>query len=902
MKRHFPDKIRFQWPWRSYQQRVLSELSAHLKDNCLHVVAAPGSGKTVLGLEVIRRLGAPAVILAPTVAIRDQWIERFLGLFCSDVAEAQQYVSYELTAPALITASTYQGLHRLCTGKSQPQEADEVQRQDPENASTGPTVQVDELAALLKKASVSTLVVDEAHHLRNEWWRVLIALKQALGKPTIVALTATPPYDVPPAEWEKYKQLCGPVDAEISVPQLVGEKNLCPHQDYVYISTPDADELGRLERFRIDTQQQIDALCEDRAFLAVLQNHPFIARPQAYLSQVSSDVEFFTAVAIFLHHVGAGPRRLFRALGIRPAQVPPLTTAWMETLLTGMLYTYRKDFTDSEAVLKAIESALHAAGAIERRKVFLETNEELSQLLATSLSKLKSIVEIVRLENATLKEKLRMVILTDFIRREVLPRSADTSNPIDKIGVAPLFEILRREELPGVRLGVLSGSMILLPSDTAEPTRTIARDMGIEPDRIDTTPLPHDPRYVTVRIAGADRHKSVTLITRLFRAGGVNVLIGTKSLLGEGWDAPSINTLVLASFVGSYMLSNQMRGRAIRSLSSDPDKIANIWHLLCVEADTEQFDDDFETLTRRFKSFEGVTYDQPVIQNGMDRLGLGRLPFSAAAIQERNTRTLTQAVDRTGMARQWQTALAMAAEQMVEHLYVPLGALPRRLVLRNGLVAFLTEASIVLTSLGMFLLRSTRVDSGAGWRGLSAGISGVALAVLAVLLLPRVGKRIWLVLLHLRPAWSLRCVGKIVLDSLIQAEQIKTDQEDMKIRCSADPDRAWCRLAGATTYEKSLFLDALEEVLGPAEDPRYVLTAKGPLDWLLGKTYYSIPREPARNKELAESFARLWKRRIGPAQAVYTRSDEGRIILLQARAAHLATATEHRTERVRIWQ
>ena len=48
---------------------------------------------------------------------------------------------------------------------------------------------------------------------------------------TIVALTATPPYDVSPFEWQPYEELCGPVDAEVSVPELVLEGDLCPHQD-----------------------------------------------------------------------------------------------------------------------------------------------------------------------------------------------------------------------------------------------------------------------------------------------------------------------------------------------------------------------------------------------------------------------------------------------------------------------------------------------------------------------------------------------------------------------------------------------------------------------------------------------------------------------------------------------
>ena len=53
--KNFPASVEFVWPWRNYQGRVLSELDLHLDDNHLHIIAAPGSGKTVLGLEVVRR-------------------------------------------------------------------------------------------------------------------------------------------------------------------------------------------------------------------------------------------------------------------------------------------------------------------------------------------------------------------------------------------------------------------------------------------------------------------------------------------------------------------------------------------------------------------------------------------------------------------------------------------------------------------------------------------------------------------------------------------------------------------------------------------------------------------------------------------------------------------------------
>ena len=48
------------------------------------------------------------------------------------------------------------------------------------------------------------------------------------------------------------------------------------------------------------------------------------------------------------------------------------------------------------------------------------------------------------------------------------------------------------------------------------------------------------------------------MITELFTCGQINVLVGTKSLLGEGWDSPCINSLILATYVGSFMLSSAL--------------------------------------------------------------------------------------------------------------------------------------------------------------------------------------------------------------------------------------------------------------------------------------------------------------------------------------------------------
>ena len=69
------------------------------------------------------------------------------------------------------------------------------------------------------------------------------------GRCSGISLTATPPYDATPAQWERYCKVCGPVDEEISVPELVKEGSLCPHQDYVYFNYPSREEEQRLNAF-----------------------------------------------------------------------------------------------------------------------------------------------------------------------------------------------------------------------------------------------------------------------------------------------------------------------------------------------------------------------------------------------------------------------------------------------------------------------------------------------------------------------------------------------------------------------------------------------------------------------------------------------------------------------------
>src|SRR5262249_49628298 len=67
---------------RPYQQMALDafETDRAAGRTSTHIVAPPGSGKTVVGLAIVRRLGVPALVLAPTATIQQQWSDK-LTLF-----------------------------------------------------------------------------------------------------------------------------------------------------------------------------------------------------------------------------------------------------------------------------------------------------------------------------------------------------------------------------------------------------------------------------------------------------------------------------------------------------------------------------------------------------------------------------------------------------------------------------------------------------------------------------------------------------------------------------------------------------------------------------------------------------------------------------------------------------
>lgn len=878
--------MQFRGHWRDYQQRVLDELDALLSDDRLHVVAAPGSGKTVLGLEIMRRLARPALILAPTRTVRDQWSSRLQELFLSEPA-ASGLIGDRLDDPGAVCVVTYQALHAYWAGDAN---------------------RFGDLVKRLQALGGVTLILDEAHHLRREWWVALQALTGSLSDAHIVALTATPPYDAPYSEWARYEAMCGPIDLEIGIPELVRNGDLCPHQDQVVFSDPGPDALDLLDRRRERVSALLSDLRSDSELLDALEAHPWLKDPGSHVEEILEAPEMLSAILVLLASSGRRlPKAPLRLLGVKPSEMPQPAPFWLEVLLEGILFRFPDKFPIRPEREAAIRSLLQECGLIEGGHVRLRESRSIFTLMAGSLAKLESIVRIAREETANLRDDLRLVILSDHIRLGEMSRAGASDYQPGKLGVIPIFETLRRAQLGGQRIAVLTGTLVVLPSASIEFLHKLA---GTEIEGLQLEKVGAWPDHVVLKATGAIAQRLVELVTRLFCEGGITILVGTQSLLGEGWDAPAINSLVLASNSAAFMLSNQMRGRAIRIDHQRPDKVANIWHLATVEPSTLgrfELDDylnwgalndssvignDRDLLERRFEAFVGISNDGSLqIEGGIARLGL------LDRIDSSNGKIFAIAKDRAAIAETWKRSLGEAPRQAhTREIAAPTYA-PRGLAWYDT-IRWLGASS--LSSAGFAVaneLRHFQSTERLGWSGMT--IAGIAFLAA----LPFLARAVFLTFRNGSLEGSVRQVAKTVLVSFYRAELIGADEfrkADVEVRKDLS---GVCEvfISGVTRATEHALIEAIAEILGPTQNPRYLLVRRNWLGPLRRTDYLPVPTALGARKEFAEIFHDEWKARVGSSQLLFTRTATGRLTLLRARARSFAAGFRRAVDRRTAW-
>lgn len=660
--------LQFRGKWRDYQERVLLHAQQYLKDGKIHIVAAPGSGKTTLGIELIRRLGAPCLIFSPSITIRQQWLMRIQEGFLTEQADPQEILSNNLKQMKQMTATTYQALYSAMkreqgtleedSGEAAEEDAaaseavDGVDAADSKVAAGGVTEEADgeketeqvdyrdfDIFKAVKEAGITTICLDEAHHLRSEWWKALETFLDKLPDMKIIALTATPPYDSTPAQWKRYIDMCGPIDEEIFTPELVREGSLCPHQDYVYFNWPTREEEAYVREHQKRMQMQVQKMMADETLRRIVSSHQGLMHPEEYSERFLDKPEYFTALLVYCQAKG-----------------------------------------------------------------------------------------------------------------------------------------------------------------------------------------------------------------------------------------------ILATYVGSFMLSNQMRGRAIRTDREQPDKTGNIWHLACIfpkergqqsNTDTEG---DYEMLERRFESFLGVSCREDVIESGIGRLDIPKIT-SKYEVDKANRMMLERAKDRNALRQRWNQSLQEVRNQMEIEQIDEIAAKE----IETGYIFINAVCIEIIQVILAILLMSGRMMAQKLGNHPAFLLLGIALLAAFAGIVYQ-GIRLFK---FSTPARRMKQLSKAMLDALRECGELEDGAHCRTEVESFNGFVVGTWLKGGTTRDKTTYSACMEELWGVIDNPRYLLIREKIFG--TSRECYSVPEIFGRQKERALIFEKHMKRALGPYHEVYTRTPEGRKLLLKER-------------------
>ncbi|GAA2977137.1 superfamily II DNA or RNA helicase [Microbacterium terrae] len=629
---------RFTGTLRHYQADALARVG---DAGPLHIVAPPGSGKTLLGLLLAARRGGRAVVLAPTTTIRGQWAATAASLAPAG-AEA---VSEDSATPSDLTALTYQALSVLdeanplerlarqrwvadleASGRSADAAAawlDDLQatneraytsgvsrrsrslrrrlaREDPSVLESALHPNARALVDRLVAHGVETVVLDECHHLLDHWAMVvalLVArLREAGRSPLVIGLTATLPSPDDAEEYDNYTSLLGDVDYEVPTPAVVREGNLAPYRDLVRFVEPVDSELAFL-RSRAEGLQVLIRLtfARDAGLAHVIDTlQPPLPEPDA----PSTD-----------------------PLQPSPPPPPPLDAAALVDARLALAFA--ADFVGAEAaaaMLATVAPQHEVVAALPAASRRPPTTDEAMRLL--SRFALERVLPDP--EQRGQWERIRRSLadfgyaLTDRgVRRSRDPVDTMLASSIAKDHGACDILRLERASLGDARLRALvvtdfarhgnrQGGLVtaagalrtfdVIATDvatrdlaavlvTGSTTRVstacaepvVAALVGELGIPVAATALPDRPAVSTLHAPGATTSAIVRAVSALLTRGVVSVVVGTRGLFGEGWDCPAVNTLIDLTAVSTASATQQLRGRTLRLDPAWPAKVAHNW-------------------------------------------------------------------------------------------------------------------------------------------------------------------------------------------------------------------------------------------------------------------------------------------------------------------------------------
>ncbi|MBT6684607.1 MAG: DEAD/DEAH box helicase family protein [Euryarchaeota archaeon] len=891
----------------------------------LHIVAPPGSGKTVLGLytwsDLVRK---PTLVLCPNSAIQAQWIARAKELFNLDGKDNQ--IGTDTKTPGLLTSLTYQSITLPKRGDKNLDDSaielwmnqllteNEVDDLDSsmvwinglkksnliyynERLSYYRKKIRDNLAidgnalGILHESSkknlqnlsnldIGLIILDECHHLLGHWGRVLSEIRKYFGNPIVLGLTATPPdlNSVNIKDGKRYQEFFGEIDYEVPVPALVRNSNLSPYQDLAYFVRPSNDELIYISNVDREFEELIYDISNGKS-----KSKDRIPKLDVWLSEVLEGLILPSGAAknwsnfVRRDETLANHSRLYlyskgKSL---PKGIPKLEQKLLDlnlkknSLVIPLLDRYirngllRSKNTLDHNVAEKAKQRLRMLGYQITETGIRPCASPVGRVMAYASSKYDALNEILSAEMQALGPDIRAVVVTDFEKTSATSVVEDVLNKDAGGAIAAFRSLLENESTDRLNPVLMTGSTVLVDDDLIknilpkfEDWVNVRRlDIGFEiADNLGFKEIKGKgghwkPRYYT------------EMITEMFQQGLTKCLVGTRGLLGEGWDASKINVLIDLTTVTTSMSINQLRGRSFRLDKDNPNKVANNWDIVCLAEEFTQGFEDYDRFKRKHSQLYGVC-DDSAIEKGVGHVHAAFTDARPEGISETmdvfNEEMIHRAKNRGRTIELWKIG-----ESFDE---IPSEAL--ELKMNEGFSE--------------------------GWPILSMAFE--------------------------QPEWNdeslISAIATAVSGALRRTGYLK---RGLTV-ASGDRGGGWMRayLEGASEEESKIFITALGEVLGPLDNPRYMIPRDVKIfydTWIskllpnvFGKyfrikrsklsMYHAVPKILSQNKNDAKIFEKYWNFNVSPGVVIYGYSEKGRIKVRSALENNLSPRGSFHTKSI----
>jgi hypothetical protein len=466
------------------------------------------------------------------------------------------------------------------------------------------------------------------------------------------------------------------------------------------------------------------------------------------------------------------------------------------------------------------------------------------RVLMYSRSKVAALIPILHAERRALGDRIRAVVVTDYEKTSAV--TADVSHLLDEEAggaIAAFRTLLSDHETDELHPVLVTGSSVLVDDDLAPRLGDAAAAWLAAKDVDVKLEFAEQSGFRVLNGSGGDwcPRVYVQMITELFQDGVTRCLVGTRGLLGEGWDATKVNVLIDLTTVTTSTSVNQLRGRSFRLDPDEPAKLADNWDVICLAPEFTKGLDDYRRFIDKHNTLFGLT-DDGAVEKGVGHVHAAFTEIKPEGIEDSMTVLNAEMLERPRRR---------AAFRELWRVGEPYRAAPIHAVELQG--------------------------GGGGFPPFP----------------------------HAKSPWSgeslAAAVSEAVLGALREIGAIPRGAGTLQIGTrSGDYLRAF--LKDATAAASAVFSDALHEALGPLDDPRYVIPRYVDLvedTWLsrilprlVGRYFqrstrtmqmlHAVPTVFARNKELALIYQRHWNAHVSPGEAVFAQRGEGEQLLERA--------------------